>query len=76
MLAAWLIGDSMKMSYFFCSQELIPLAFKLCGVFQCMCDVYLGVQYYMFTRASYRAGGGSAEQEGRWGSQEKDIRMT
>ncbi|KAJ5831968.1 hypothetical protein N7474_000279 [Penicillium riverlandense] len=75
-LAAWLIGDSMKMSYFFCSQELIPLAFKLCGVFQCMCDVYLGVQYYMFTRASYRAGGGSAEQEGRWGAQEKDIRMT
>ena len=75
-LAAWLIGDSMKMSYFFFSQELIPLAFKLCGVFQCMCDVYLGVQYYMFIQASSRAGGASMDQEDRWGAGEKDIRMT
>ncbi|KAJ5536510.1 hypothetical protein N7513_009696 [Penicillium frequentans] len=75
-LASWLIGDSMKMSYFFCSTETIPWAFKLCGMFQCVCDCYLGLQYWMFTRNSVRAAGSSQEQEERWGAGEKDIRMT
>lgn len=74
-LAAWIIGDTMKMSYFFCSQEPIPWAFKLCGMFQCVCDLYLGFQYWMFTRGSIRAAGSSLEQDGRWGQGEKDIRM-
>jgi lipid-A-disaccharide synthase-like uncharacterized protein len=74
-LAAWILGDTMKMSYFFCSQEAIPWAFKLCGMFQCVCDLYLGFQYWMFTRASDRAAGSSMEHEGRWGQEEKDIRM-
>ncbi|KAJ5647262.1 hypothetical protein N7490_003634 [Penicillium lividum] len=73
-LASWLIGDSMKMSYFFCSQEPIPWAFKICGMFQCVCDCYLGLQYWMFTRNA-RAAGSSQEQEDRWGAGEKDIRM-
>ncbi|KAJ5672759.1 hypothetical protein N7507_001886 [Penicillium longicatenatum] len=75
-LASWLIGDSMKMSFFFCSTETIPWAFKLCGMFQCVCDCYLGLQYWMFTRNSVRIAGSSQEQEGRWGAGEKDIRMT
>ncbi|OOQ85593.1 PQ loop repeat protein [Penicillium brasilianum] len=74
-LAAWILGDTMKMSYFFCSQETIPWAFKLCGMFQCVCDLYLGFQYWMFTRSSGQAAGSSVEQEGRWGQEEKDIRM-
>ncbi|KAJ5689317.1 hypothetical protein N7462_003709 [Penicillium macrosclerotiorum] len=74
-LAAWIIGDTMKMSYFFCSEEVIPWAFKLCGMFQCVCDLYLGVQYWMFTRGTGRVAGSSQDQDGRWGQGEKDIRM-
>lgn len=74
-LAAWIIGDAMKMSYFFCSTDTIPWAFKLCGMFQCVCDLYLGFQYWMFTRASGHPAGSTLEREGRWGQEEKDIRM-
>lgn len=74
-LAAWIIGDTMKMSYFFFSEEPIPWAFKLCGMFQCVCDCYLGFQYWMFTRGTSRAAGSFSEQESRWGQGEKDIRM-
>ncbi|KAJ5563009.1 hypothetical protein N7535_002545 [Penicillium sp. DV-2018c] len=49
-IAAWILGDTMKMSYFFNSTETIPWAFKLCGIFQCVCDFYLGFQFYIFTR--------------------------
>ncbi|KAJ5837008.1 hypothetical protein N7447_003034 [Penicillium robsamsonii] len=49
-VAAWILGDTMKMSYFFNSTETIPWAFKLCGIFQCVCDFYLGFQFYFFTR--------------------------
>lgn len=49
-VAAWILGDTMKMSYFFNSTETIPWAFKLCGIFQCVCDFYLGFQFYYFTR--------------------------
>ena len=47
-LVNWLIGDLFKMSYFFLSDGGIPLAFKLCGLFQAACDCYLGVQYWMY----------------------------
>ena len=47
-LGAWLIGDAMKMGYFFFSGSSVPLAFRVCGVMQCMCDCYLGVQYWMY----------------------------
>ncbi|KAJ6110386.1 hypothetical protein N7486_002621 [Penicillium sp. IBT 16267x] len=74
-LASWLLGDVMKMSFFFCSKETIPWAFKLCAMFQCVCDCYLGLQYWMFTRNSVRAAGSSQEQKEWWGTGEKDIRM-
>lgn len=44
----WLLGDMMKMSYFFFSTEVIPWAFRLCGIFQMACDLYLGLQFYMY----------------------------
>ncbi|KAK2775589.1 pq loop repeat protein [Colletotrichum kahawae] len=47
-LASWLIGDAMKMFWFFTSTTEIPWAFKLCGMFQACCDSFLGVQYLMY----------------------------
>ena len=47
-LASWLAGDAMKMFWFFTSATEIPWAFKLCGMFQAGCDVFLGVQYLMY----------------------------
>jgi hypothetical protein len=47
-IASWLAGDCMKMFWFFNATTEIPLAFKLCGVFQTCCDVFLGVQYWYY----------------------------
>ena len=46
-LANWLMGDTFKMIFFFIKDSSeVPIAFKLCGVFQACCDCYLGVQYW------------------------------
>ncbi|KAJ5723665.1 hypothetical protein N7488_001700 [Penicillium malachiteum] len=74
-LGSWLIGDTMKMSYFFCSKETIPWTFKSCGLFQCVCDFYLGIQFWMFTRNSPQPVAPPQEMEDRWDAGEKDIRM-
>ncbi|KAI9740485.1 MAG: hypothetical protein M1834_005065 [Cirrosporium novae-zelandiae] len=70
-LANWLAGDMMKMSFFFFSQGLIPWPFKLCGMFQFGCDICLGVQYYVF-------GDGSSARSSvdRWAMAEKGDRLT
>jgi hypothetical protein len=47
-LASWLLGDAMKMFWFFTATSEIPLAFKLCGVFQAICDALIGVQYLIY----------------------------
>lgn len=47
-LASWLLGDAMKMFWFFTSPTEIPWAFKLCGLFQAGCDLFLGIQYLMY----------------------------
>jgi solute carrier family 66, member 2 len=47
-LGTWLLGDAMKMFWFFTSTTEIPWAFKLCGIFQAGCDLFLGVQYLMY----------------------------
>ncbi|KAK4043467.1 hypothetical protein C8A01DRAFT_13037 [Parachaetomium inaequale] len=47
-LVSWLVGDSMKMFWFFTSSTSIPWAFKICGMFQAACDSFLGVQYMMY----------------------------
>jgi hypothetical protein len=38
----------MKMFWFFTASTEIPLAFKLCGIFQACCDAYLGWQYWSY----------------------------
>ncbi|KAK0719921.1 hypothetical protein B0H67DRAFT_484453 [Lasiosphaeris hirsuta] len=47
-LGSWLVGDTMKMAWFFTSSTSIPAAFKVCGIFQAGCDAFLGVQYFMY----------------------------
>jgi solute carrier family 66, member 2 len=48
-IANWLVGDAFKMVFFFAKGgDDVPWAFKLCGIFQALCDLYLGLQYYMF----------------------------
>jgi len=47
-LVSWIAGDMMKMFWFFTATSEIPLAFKLCGIFQMCCDLFLGVQYWMY----------------------------
>lgn len=48
-LVNWLVGDAFKMTYFFLAEGPgVPWAFKMCGIFQAMCDCYLGVQYWMY----------------------------
>ncbi|GAB1193058.1 hypothetical protein APSETT444_002261 [Aspergillus pseudonomiae] len=57
-------------------QEVIPWAFRLCALFQCVCDLYLGVQFWMYSKASFGAAGSPREPSGNWTVEEKDIRMT
>ena len=48
-LANWLFGDTMKMSYFFLSEPgKVPWAFRMCGMFQAFCDAGLGLQYWIY----------------------------
>lgn len=48
-LVNWIIGDAMKMGYFFNSEPgKVPWAFKMCGIFQAFCDAGLGIQYWMY----------------------------
>ncbi|TFB04970.1 PQ-loop repeat-containing protein 1 [Trichoderma ghanense] len=47
-LASWLGGDAMKLFWFFTATSEIPLAFKICGIFQAVCDCFLGIQYLMY----------------------------
>lgn len=47
-LASWLIGDALKMFWFFTAETEIPWVFKVCGMFQASCDCFLGVQYFMY----------------------------
>ncbi|KAI9880914.1 MAG: hypothetical protein M1830_009982 [Pleopsidium flavum] len=62
-LANWLLGDVMKMGFFFFSDGAkVPWAFKLCGLFQFVCDIYLGGQYWRFGEG----GGAGSLEEGKW----------
>lgn len=65
-LFSWIFGDIMKMTFFFLAESSIPWAFKLCGLFQFACDIYLGVQYWQF--------GDGPKQDNTW-EREKDIRL-
>lgn len=47
-LASWIAGDLMKMFWFFTATSEIPWAFKMCGIFQMCCDLFLGFQYAIY----------------------------
>lgn len=47
-LASWIGGDAMKLIWFFTSTSEIPMAFKVCGCFQAVCDCLLGLQYLFY----------------------------
>ncbi|PMD37334.1 hypothetical protein L207DRAFT_432181 [Hyaloscypha variabilis F] len=47
-IANWIAGDIMKMFWFFTATSEIPWAFKLCGIFQMCCDLFLGGQYFVY----------------------------
>ena len=64
MLASWLLGDGMKMFWFFTATSAIPWAFKLCGIFQAGCDCFLGLQYLMYGDGS----GAPTVGDRTWGS--------
>jgi len=46
-LVSWLLGDVMKMVYFYNAQH-VGMQFKACAVTQMIMDVYLGVQFWRF----------------------------
>lgn len=71
----------MKMSFFFYNGNAVPWAFKICGMLQCICDCYLGVQYCMFgSGQSTRADKGSSDSAtngvDRWGMKDSDTRLS
>jgi hypothetical protein len=50
-IANWLVGDVFKMWFFFASgsgEGGVPVAFKISGVLQMLCDIGLGVQWWVF----------------------------
>ncbi|KAJ4293373.1 hypothetical protein N0V90_008656 [Kalmusia sp. IMI 367209] len=45
----WIIGDTFKMWFFFASSSgAVPWAFKICGIFQAVCDLGLGLQWWVW----------------------------
>lgn len=47
--ASWLLGDAMKLWWFFLQPRgSVPLAFKLCAMFQLVCDSGLAVQFLIW----------------------------
>ncbi|KJZ80529.1 hypothetical protein HIM_00379 [Hirsutella minnesotensis 3608] len=66
-LIAWLGGDAMKIFWFFTATTEIPIAFKVCGIFQAACDCFLGVQYLIYGEGEEMVKEHPLE-EGQWSS--------
>ncbi|PFH55067.1 hypothetical protein XA68_10857 [Ophiocordyceps unilateralis] len=66
-LVAWLGGDALKILWFFTSTSDIPVAFKVCGVFQAACDCLLGAQYFQYGEGEHCVAEHPLE-EGQWSS--------
>jgi hypothetical protein len=66
-LGSWLAGDAMKMYWFFTTSAEIPLAFKVCGMFQAACDALVGAQYFWYRQVDdYSVQPGYAMAEATW----------
>ena len=59
--------------FFFADGKSVPWAFKLCGVFQFACDIYLGGQSLRYGEGSSK--GGAFEGGIRRMNGEKDVRL-
>ncbi|KAI1943657.1 hypothetical protein LOZ58_001831 [Ophidiomyces ophidiicola] len=81
-ITAWLLGDAMKMGYFFYSGSSVPLAFRICGVLQCICDCYLGIQYWIFGNGQpsrpekLPSSNVTIQNDDRWGMKDADVRLS
>ncbi|KAL4742073.1 hypothetical protein BDV11DRAFT_36811 [Aspergillus similis] len=76
-VAAWILGDITKLSYFFTSEQVIPWAFRMCAIFQFICDSILGLQFWVYSQGASRVAGNPQQRlENEIGLEEKDIRMT
>jgi hypothetical protein len=74
-LANWLIGDAFKMVFFIAKgSDEVPWAFKLCGMFQAACDIYLGIQFYNFGDGEPGSEGRNFQEDVRW-LREKGMEM-
>ena len=63
----------MKMGYFFLgADDRVPTSFKICGVFQALCDVVLGMQWWVFGEGE---DGGGGLEDGRGAGFEMGSRM-
>ncbi|KAF2689019.1 PQ loop repeat protein [Lentithecium fluviatile CBS 122367] len=72
-IANWIIGDTFKMWFFFASSAgEVPWAFKICGIFQAVCDLGLGLQWFVW-RDGPEAEGSFAGAE-RGGFREKVLK--
>lgn len=58
LLLAWLGGDVSKLSFFFMSSRngsgSVAPQFIVCGCFQAMLDVYIGIQYFMYSTGRWK----------------------
>ena len=68
-LGNWILGDVMKMVFFFLADqgkggEGVPWSFKACGLFQFACDIGLGAQWWWFR---------DGEEEGRLGKEKARV---
>ena len=62
-LANWLVGDTMKISYYIASEAgKVPWAFKLCGIFQACCDAVLAAQYFVYGNGDDHIANGNVEK--------------
>lgn len=71
-LASWLVGDALKMLWFFTTAADIPRAFKYCALFQACCDCLLAAQYLAYGEgaAGFTVAGqtGAHLDDARWSS--------
>lgn len=72
-LANWLMGDTMKISYYLASEPgKVPWAFKMCGIFQACCDACLGAQYFIYGNGQQDAHRASETEK----SVRRDVRIS
>lgn len=58
-IANWVVGDAFKLWYFFVSgtgEGGVPLAFRVSAVFQAVCDLGLGMQWWIWGEGESGAG--------------------